>query len=950
MLAEVRTTPLWRVIVVVTGALVPMVILVISQESIPLDDPAKGWRANYGFWIRVGILAGVVSVNLAVNATYIMQTAAFTFGRLILLFACQALSYTFVSIGITALVGFPVPFFALSTIPIFFVLLVASSFAVTGSKSTKNMLKCSDDLKVLFQFICAQMLMPVVYPIYEVVFVAASNTYYELPVILLLPIIKVIMQHIITLTLVRKEDMLPESVILTVDFFHAIYLATCMQSTSSTATVVIIITVDVLQSVSILFGLYRRSRSTLARAHRAAGMSGDRMSIVTILCFICSSSDKLNVQNLNGFRIQSCLPCSLSPPEKHILHRLEFLRQSRYASQLVSRSLSGAYQSSLVRVIPFNRSTYAAQVCGKSCWWQRCSSIQPFPSTRAVIPLNPATEFWTGDGRSSHSNTLQEGLEALFTLECLVLASYLQTSIAMFYANFVVVMVYLPSARYHTELQGVTPENVEDTVKSIFIFGTLEFVSFALLSVMVYERYGTQVFYHLAFVLETQELLPLQDPTAGWSANYGFWLRLGMLSAVTANTFIIQGTYMIDNFTISRCRLAGFMTGLSLIHTSASMAVAARLVFPIPFFYITMTPSFYVPLFTLLYVLLQNRSKPIIAFIAVQKVMGMVYPAYQILFHKLAETKFILPVLLLQPVIKIVAKNAVLRITKHLEDLTPETVIFTVDFFNALYLVSFMESASTLKTMIILIVTEISQTIMILIKMQRRAATILDRLHQTTGAFSSESLLETLCLLCRNPEKLEMQLNGNARVRSCLQHRLAMSDSTVLFMLEKAAREVSQPIHSWSSIETPKTSVVRFTGSCSPLKKFRLHFARHRVSVVHPTAPIKPQSVQPSSSERTRSHDISSVSSSIKTQQGAILRETLAMLYTMECLVLTAYLEAIIPLLYSNYILVMVHLPNAKLILYLWTTSAPKLLFDFLNSWISCPYKRLGSEEGSTQF
>ncbi|KAF1772888.1 hypothetical protein GQ600_8752 [Phytophthora cactorum] len=72
----------------------------------------------------------------------------------------------------------------------------------------------------------------------------------------------------------------------------------------------------------------------------------------------------------------------------------------------------------------------------------------------------------------SHSNVLQEGLEALFTSECLVLVGYLHTSIAMFYANFVLVMVYLPSAQYHSELHGVTSENVADTVKSVFILAS----------------------------------------------------------------------------------------------------------------------------------------------------------------------------------------------------------------------------------------------------------------------------------------------------------------------------------------------------------------------------------------------------------------------------------------------------------------------------------------------
>lgn len=107
-------------------------------------------------------------------------------------------------------------------------------------------------------------------------------------------------------------------------------------------------------------------------------------------------------------------------------------------------------------------------------------------------------------------STLQyspRGVGGSVYVRCLVLAPYLHTSIALFYASFVVVMVYLPSARYHTELSDVTPDNVQDTVKSVFIFGALEFVSFGLLAVMIYEKYGMQAFYHLAFVLETQVAL-----------------------------------------------------------------------------------------------------------------------------------------------------------------------------------------------------------------------------------------------------------------------------------------------------------------------------------------------------------------------------------------------------------------------------------------------------------
>ncbi|KAG7383986.1 hypothetical protein PHYPSEUDO_003155 [Phytophthora pseudosyringae] len=516
----IEHTSLVRVAIVVAGTLVPMVLLVLSQESLPLSDPRDGWRVNYGFWMRVGILAGVVSSTMAVQAKIIVRTATITSRQLILLFVCQSLSYPVVSMGIAALVGFPIPFFALSTLPIFFTMLIAWFTVIVGKKSVQEMLKRSEEMKTYVQFICVQMLMPAVYPIYEVIFYAASNTYYEIPVILLLPIIKVVMKYIATLALVRSEDMLPEAVIFTVEFFHAVYLATCMQSTRSTTTVAIIITVDVVQSVSMLYGLHRRSRTTLARAHRAAGTTRGNESLANLLRTMCSSSERIEKQNLGGIRVRSCLSHNLSRSSQDCLIRLENAQRERKGSRASSRS---CLHGSSVRLTSFKlkQRQFVSRIGAKLFRWHGVTSVKPIvPSSIAVFSLS-GDQF--PDQRSSlqnslayrRSNIFRDGLEALFTSECLVLVCYLHASIAMFYTNFMVVMVYLPSAKYHTELKGITRENVADSVKSVFIFGILEFASFAALTGMLQRKYGMKVLYQLAFVLETQVAL-VQGKVMTW--------------------------------------------------------------------------------------------------------------------------------------------------------------------------------------------------------------------------------------------------------------------------------------------------------------------------------------------------------------------------------------------------------------------------------------------------
>ncbi|GMF10730.1 unnamed protein product [Phytophthora lilii] len=47
---------------------IPMVLLMLGQEAIPLQDPTEGWSINYGFWLRVVILQGILAYTSAVHA------------------------------------------------------------------------------------------------------------------------------------------------------------------------------------------------------------------------------------------------------------------------------------------------------------------------------------------------------------------------------------------------------------------------------------------------------------------------------------------------------------------------------------------------------------------------------------------------------------------------------------------------------------------------------------------------------------------------------------------------------------------------------------------------------------------------------------------------------------------------------------------------------------------
>ncbi|KAG3077100.1 hypothetical protein PI124_g14493 [Phytophthora idaei] len=89
-------------------------------------------------------------------------------------------------------------------------------------------------------------------------------------------------------------------------------------------------------------------------------------------------------------------------------------------------------------------------------------------------------------------------------MECLVVTAYLEAAIPLFYTAYILAMMHLPSAPCHTEMNGVTSENAGSTVLQTFIFGLLQVGSFFMLVAMVKRNCGSQVLYHLTFMLEVQ--------------------------------------------------------------------------------------------------------------------------------------------------------------------------------------------------------------------------------------------------------------------------------------------------------------------------------------------------------------------------------------------------------------------------------------------------------------
>ncbi|RLN55143.1 hypothetical protein BBJ28_00016394 [Nothophytophthora sp. Chile5] len=844
-----QSTPLSRVLLVGLGTPLPMMVLIISQESVPLQDPRGGWRANYGFWIRFGLLGGVLTYAIGVHLRCLIEGVFISSRQLALLIGFAAVGLPAVAMGIAEYWVFPIPFAQISLNMIYVTLFIGSFRVIVGKSAIHQMLTHRKHLVRYVSFIGVQLLMSIIYPAYQVLFDAVTDTPYELAVILLLPVVKLIMKNILSRAISHMEDLVPETVIFTVDFFNALYVATCMQRATSTLTVALIMAIDFSQTALALHRLHQRTRSILARLHQTADPTKKGESLVTAIRVLCRNPHKIENQA----------------------------------------------RSSIRRFIAANSMT--------------------------ENPASLAEDITAVEGARCRSNIVHETLEMLFTSECLVLTEYLKVVIPLLYGNFILMMVHLPNAQYHTELKGITHDNVNATVHTIFIYAALEFVSFAVLATVLQRNCSMQVLYQLAFMLEThmplvqsklmswmlitlsyrvihfvrtrlraeigkltrfwfalqmshhggkysmerllaldeytrstsllrvllvcvgtplpmvalvllQECVPLQDPADGWSANYSFWLRVSTLGGVVAFGIAIIAVYMVTDVRLSSKQLALVFVCQAVVYPLTGMIVAAHWVFPIPFTVITII-TIYVACFVgsfrviigtrAFHQMLEHRDQLIrlCLFTSSQSFMAISYAAYQVLFDTARDTRYELPMLLLLPVIKLIMKNIVSHTISHMEDMMPEAVIFTVDFFNAVYLASCMQSTSSMVSVMTIVALDFTFMAIALRGLHRRTTTILQRLHEATGTIGGSGDL----------------------------------------------------------LHTVGAAISQF---------------------------VKPTRSDEQRAAQNTTHD------DPKAQHSGILGETLEVLFTSECLVLTEYLKSVIPFLYGTFMLVMAQLPNLQ--------------------------------------
>ncbi|GMF50822.1 unnamed protein product [Phytophthora fragariaefolia] len=495
-----------RVLLVCIGAPLPMVVFVSALALVPLQEPAAGCSANFGFWIRSGILAFTVAHTLTIQAKYHIDGVTISTSHQLLLSVMASLLFSAGAIAISQALIFPVPFFVLTMCPVFYVALITSYRIILGARIFRQILESRDKTIRYVSFVGAQNVMVFTYPAYEALFHAVKGSQYQLPAILLLPIIKMAMKNLVLRCLTNLEDMMPEAVIFTVDFFNAIYVATSVQSASSVAAIIAITVTDLSQTIIMLCSLHQRTMTLLPRLLQTVENEVGVDSVLNGLCALCRNPNLYRRNSRKHIFVRSCISHSLTATSRQLLTRLECIPSGVSSDLFKSPGLLKLVSSPSVYTIELSDRNPCRKV--RSIFVQRRrETIYPI-TLNTIVSSGPANNGKSDSRAFAEGPTiLREALETLFTTECIIFTAYLEAIIPFFYCSYMLVMVRLPNSRYHTEMAGVTPDNVVATIFPVFIFGFLQVATFLVLAAVINRNCGTKMMYQLAFVLETQKPL-----------------------------------------------------------------------------------------------------------------------------------------------------------------------------------------------------------------------------------------------------------------------------------------------------------------------------------------------------------------------------------------------------------------------------------------------------------
>ncbi|TMW64943.1 hypothetical protein Poli38472_009110 [Pythium oligandrum] len=332
-------------------------LLFVTLADVPtLQAPTSGIAANYVFWIRAAIAMALMGgFNLLLFKHYI-NGLDLGLVQLVAVSLLTSVCVLVTTMSMSAVIGFPLPFMVLcSGLP--FELVLMSSVAVMWGKTIRQSPVAQKQMRNAMGIVFTLGFLRVIYPAYNAGFArldGLAQGVYALG----LPVIKILTKNMLVRNCGELQDAKPEIVVVNVETFHALFSTYCMQSSTSSLTIAVIMGVDVFHA-----WLSLRDVDTLAdeiralKTRRANGSVDDSTPPLfgqVLVCFRKTSkrvepvnssphNEKLHLPSVVGPRddctelimLKSELRQTIDEKTRRLLHLTEFVILVEYIEIIV---------------------------------------------------------------------------------------------------------------------------------------------------------------------------------------------------------------------------------------------------------------------------------------------------------------------------------------------------------------------------------------------------------------------------------------------------------------------------------------------------------------------------------------------------------------------------------------------------------------------------------------
>lgn len=345
---SVRTSP-WRALAWLFFTPLPCLVVSIGVELLPLEPPERGFAGSKMVWLRF-FLVGFILLYAIMEQCFLFVPELPRSSGLVCGIAVVSSGVTLVSIGGYAyVIGYPVPFVVTLSAPF-----SCGSIALLVSILLREPLQRSATARArLRQFVVVvvtQVSTVYIYPIYSYVFTLLTGNA-QTAFSLLLPLVKVAAKNWMSYLIKHAEDDKAEFITFHVEVFHSMFVATCLQGSTSIATSLAIALFDVVEAVLSLRDLQllldsihdcldgamtpvgRRDSDSVdtgprhTRTNRANRQRGDANSKpATTTCelhyleaavFLLQSDER--VRTHSSLRLRSYAPCNQNTVRHHVI-------------------------------------------------------------------------------------------------------------------------------------------------------------------------------------------------------------------------------------------------------------------------------------------------------------------------------------------------------------------------------------------------------------------------------------------------------------------------------------------------------------------------------------------------------------------------------------------------------------------------------------------------------